>query len=183
MNCWLLLYKHEHQDYLQHITGHFPEKHKARSDKGNPTIKHNSRKCGTVYFMHIQWQTVQIISWKLGKHLLFQLTWVSIFHCFKFIFWPTSSGTEEQVIQQQCPFYLCILLMHTFYLCILHQVFFHHFTQVFMTWEQLNIFVFVFSLALGLQSLCHFYKKMYCYSEMNGRLLTSWSPTGSWNLK
>lgn len=31
-NCWLLLYKHKHLDYLQHITGHFPEKHKARSD-------------------------------------------------------------------------------------------------------------------------------------------------------
>lgn len=109
---------------------------------------------------HAHTMTAQIISWKLGKHLLFQLTHVSIFNSFKFIFWPTSSGTEEQVIQQQCP---------TFYLCSLYQVFFHHFMQVFMTWELLNIFVFVFSLHLGLQSLCHLYKKMYCYSEMNGR--------------
>lgn len=109
---------------------------------------------------HAHTMTAQIISWKLGKHLLFQLTQVSIFRCFKFIFWPISWGTEEQVIQQQCP---------TFYLCSLHQVLFHHFTQLFMTWEQLNIFVFVFSLPLGLQSLCHLYKKMYCCSEMNGR--------------
>lgn len=120
----------------------------------------NSRKCGTVYFMHIQWQTAQTISWKVGKHLLFQLTHVSIFHCFKFMFWPTSPGTEEQVMQQQCP---------TFYLGSLHQVFFYHFTQVFMTWEQLNIFVFVFSLHLWDYNHCVICTRKCSYSEMNGR--------------
>lgn len=44
MDCQLLLYKHEHLNYLQHITGHFPEEHKARSDKGNPTIKTQLKK-------------------------------------------------------------------------------------------------------------------------------------------
>jgi len=32
-----MLYKHNHLDYLHHITGHFPEKPKARPGKGNPT--------------------------------------------------------------------------------------------------------------------------------------------------
>lgn len=65
--------------------------------------------------MHIQWHTAQIISWSRKILLLFQLTQVSMFYCFKSIFSPSSSGTEEQVVQQQRP---------TFYLCSLHQVFF-----------------------------------------------------------
>lgn len=154
MNCWLLHYKHKHLDYLQHITGHFLEKHKARSDKGDPTIKHNSRKRGTVYFMHIQWQTAQIISWSRKTVLLLQLTQVSPFHCSESTVPPSSSGTEQQVVQQQCP---------AFHLCSLHQVIFQSLHDSGKTKH------FVFSLPLGLQSLCHLYKEMYFNSEMNDR--------------
>lgn len=122
---------------------------------------------------HAHTMTAQIISWKLGKHLLFQLTQVSIFHCFKFIFWPTSSGTEEQVIQQQCP---------TFYPCSLHQVFFHHFTQSLHDLGTIKHFCLL--TASGITIIVSFVLEnvLLLWNQWQ-TVLKSWSPTGSWNLK
>lgn len=88
---------------------------KQGQKKATRPSKHNSAKCGTVYFVPIQWHTAQLVSWSRKTLLLFQLTQASLFHCSKPILSPSSSGTEEQVVQQQHP---------TCYLCGLHKVFF-----------------------------------------------------------
>lgn len=122
---------------------------------------------------HAHTMTAQIISWKLGKHLLFQLTQVSIFHCFKFIFWPTSSGTEEQVIQQQCP---------TFYACSLHQVFFSPFHTSLHDLGTIKHFCLLTTSGITIIVSFVLENVLLLWNQWQ-TVLKSWSPTGSWNLK
>lgn len=124
---------------------------------------------------HAHTMTAQIISWKLGKHLLFQLTQVSIFHCFKFICWPTFSGTEEQVIQQQCPTFLPMQfaprILSPFHTSLHDLGTIKHFCLCLLTTSEITIIVsFVLENVLLL------------WNEWQ-TVWTSWSPTGSWNLK
>lgn len=174
MNFWLLLYKHEHQDYLQYITGHFPEKHKARSDKGNPTIKHSSRKCGTVYFMHVQWQTAQTISWEDGKHLLFYFLHKSLY----FIVLNLCSVLPPQALKNK----LCInsALLFTYAVC----------TKSFFTistslhgFRTIKLFLSLSFHYLWDTIIVSFIQEnvLLLWNEWQ-TVLTSWSPTGSWNL-
>lgn len=150
MNCQLLLCKCKHLGYSQHITGHFPEKHKARSHKGNPTIQTQLQKVWHSVF-HIYTMTCST-SLQLKQGITSSPAYTSLFHWFASILSPSSSGTEEEVARQQCP---------TSYLCGFHQVFFTISHKPSWLGKKEMCCVSVFSLPLGLQSLGHLFKEMY----------------------
>lgn len=173
MNCWLLLYKHEHQDYLQHITGHFPEKHKARSDKGNPTIKHNSRKCGTVYFMHVQWQH------RSSAENYENIYYSSLHKSLYFIVLNLYSDQPPQAPKNKL--FSNSALLFTYAICTKSFFTISHKSSDLGTIKHFCLYLLTTS---RITIIVSFEKEniLLLWNEWQ-TVLTSWSPTGSWNLK